>query len=201
MMASASNLHIYQGDRHLILAVGRLANPRDYVPPPPSDVHQWLIEPGRGTLTVHLSSSAELAHYLRSLQDTFSYVEAAGGVVENALGEVLLFFRRGMWDLPKGKIDPGEEPQAAALREIEEETGLTRLEVIRHLCDTYHVYFLANTWWLKRTHWYHVKGDAIENLVPQTEEDITLIEWARLPISEDRPTYATIHEVLAAYVS
>ena len=49
-------------------------------------------------------------------------------------------FRRGKWDLPKGKLDPGETLEACALREVREETGVGQLELIKFLLVTEHEY-------------------------------------------------------------
>jgi 8-oxo-dGTP diphosphatase len=61
-------------------------------------------------------------------------VEAAGGVVLGAQGRVALVHRPKYddWSLPKGKLDPGESFEQAALREVEEETGL-RARLVREL--------------------------------------------------------------------
>ena len=63
-------------------------------------------------------------------------VEAAGGVVLRE-GQVLLVHRPRYddWTLPKGKLDPGEGFEEAALREVEEETGL-RCTLVRELPST-----------------------------------------------------------------
>ncbi|HRI61402.1 MAG TPA: NUDIX domain-containing protein, partial [Saprospiraceae bacterium] len=62
-------------------------------------------------------------------QACFKVLEAAGGFVRNAENKLLVFFRRGSWDLPKGKIDAGETPEQAAVREVQEETGLVNLKL------------------------------------------------------------------------
>ena len=108
-------------------------------------------------------------------REQFKLVEAAGGVVFND-GKVLLMYRRGSWDLPKGKIDKGESQEAAAVREVEEETGLT--EVTRHelIATTYHTYREKKKRILKPTYWYRMTTGQHE-LTPQTEEDIEELRW------------------------
>lgn len=109
----------------------------------------------------------------------FEHWEAAGGLIRNQAGEILLMFRRGHWDLPKGKLDPGETPEVCALREITEETGLVHIQIENKLTDTWHTYSLGEKNILKQTHWYEVvfKGD--ELTIPQIEEDIVDIQWIK----------------------
>ena len=109
-------------------------------------------------------------------QSCFKILEAAGGYVLNSRGELLVFFRRGSWDLPKGKIDPGETPEQAAVREVQEETGVQHLELGVFLQHTWHTYPLKGKRILKKTWWYHMRTPDLD-LVPQTEEDIEQIEW------------------------
>lgn len=104
---------------------------------------------------------------------------AGGGLVLNQEQELLMIFRRGKWDLPKGKLDPGETIEACAVREIKEETGLTEVVVSRKLSITHHTYF--DTYLqedvIKETHWFLMQAPGKQTLVPQTEEDITEIKW------------------------
>ncbi|MCO6493377.1 MAG: NUDIX hydrolase [Phaeodactylibacter sp.] len=107
----------------------------------------------------------------------FRIIEAAGGVVYNPKGEVLLIFKRDHWDLPKGKIDDGESREAAAVREVLEETGLSSAELGDFLGVTYHTYRGPKGGRvLKYTYWYRMKA-ADETLAPQAEEDIEHAEW------------------------
>lgn len=106
----------------------------------------------------------------------FKWVEAAGGFVQNSTGELLVFFRRGSWDLPKGKIDAGETPEIAAIREVQEETGLVRLQLGPLLACSYHTYEEKGQRILKKTWWYRMQTTDTQ-LIPQTEEDIEEIRW------------------------
>lgn len=118
---------------------------------------------------------------LNWLQQTFfslyENITAAGGLVINPEGKMLFIFRRGKWDLPKGKLDPGESIETCAAREIMEETGVSPLVQQHKITDSFHLYTQHNITFLKTTHWYHFTTTFNGNLVPQTEEDITGICW------------------------
>lgn len=105
---------------------------------------------------------------------------AGGGVVRNDKGELLMIFRRGKWDLPKGKLDEGETIEACALREVMEETGLNALELGALIQIGYHEYFdpYYKAEVIKETHWYAMHAPGDQQLVAQAEEDITEIKWA-----------------------
>ena len=123
---------------------------------------------------------ADLEASYQYLLDQFKLIQAAGGFVYNDKEEVLLIFRRGKWDLPKGKLDEGEELYKCALREVEEETGLQGIELQKPLCITYHTYQQDGDSVLKESHWYlmHTQNDQV--LTPQTEEDIEKCEWVNI---------------------
>lgn len=104
-------------------------------------------------------------------------IEAAGGMVLNQQGKLLMIFRRGQWDMPKGKLDEGESIENCALREVSEETGLTKLKLIRELKTTYHTYHYKGKIALKPSHWFLIHYHGNEPLIPQIEEDITEIKW------------------------
>ena len=127
-------------------------------------------------------------------------IVAAGGLVTNKKGELLMIFRRSFWDLPKGKLDPGESIPACAVREVQEETGLRELELGKLIGLTYHEYFDK---WLnqevrKETHWYSMQIKSEQQLIPQLEEDITEIIWAdRTQVARFmQQTYANIVEIV-----
>ncbi|WP_300728262.1 NUDIX hydrolase [uncultured Rikenella sp.] len=134
----------------------------------------------------------------------FLPIEAAGGLVVSPRGEVLMIFRNGRWDLPKGKLEGGEELAECAVREVEEECGIRGLAVGKLLTRTYHLYeshYEANDRWvLKRTTWFAMENDGNEELRPQTEEGITDIRWiaADSLASYIENTYSTIRDVFAA---
>lgn len=133
----------------------------------------------------------------RDFQDCFKILEAAGGYVQNAQSELLVFYRRGSWDMPKGKIDPGETPEQAAVREVQEETGLQKLMLGTFLGHTYHTYPHKGNRILKKTWWYAMTTTDTE-VTPQTEEDIEEIRWVEPGawLASGATVYASIREVI-----
>ncbi len=107
----------------------------------------------------------------------FTIVYAAGGFVINEKNEILMMFRRGKWDLPKGKMDKGETFEECAVRETEEETGLKNVKLISPLITTYHTYHEGTRYVLKETKWFTMKVAGEQKLIPQTAEQITKLEW------------------------
>ena len=141
--------------------------------------------------------SKHLPELFRVFQACFKYVEAAGGVVENVNEEILMIYRNGKWDLPKGKKERKESDEETAVREVAEETGLTNIAVNRFMCDTYHIYEIGEKRFLKRTAWFLMSGNAA-GLRPQLEEGITGVEWIKRDNirSVFSNTFASITEVL-----
>ncbi|MDR3680538.1 MAG: NUDIX domain-containing protein [Flavipsychrobacter sp.] len=111
------------------------------------------------------------------LHKQYKPIDAGGGVVKNEKGEILMIFRRGKWDLPKGKRDDGETMEDCAVREVTEETGLQRITNGKLICETYHIYSQYKKNLLKRTAWYHMTASSTEQLHPQLEENILEARW------------------------
>ena len=107
----------------------------------------------------------------------FTEVNAGGGLVSNKRGDFLLISRNGLWDLPKGHQDPGEDIQVTAIREVQEETGLNDLILRGLICITDHCYRRNGLWHLKHTWWYDMLYTDPNELTPQREEDITKAAW------------------------
>lgn len=135
------------------------------------------------------------AHALLSqLHSMFPSIHAGGGVVYNEKNALLMIFRRGKWDLPKGKMDEHEKIDECALREVSEETGLQHLTLVEKICDTYHIYAQDGQQLLKRTAWYKMQGTSKDTLLPQKEENILEARW----VSEKdlRPFAARSYEAI-----
>jgi 8-oxo-dGTP pyrophosphatase MutT (NUDIX family) len=147
--------------------------------------------------------SASPSDVMNSLKELFEYRVAAGGLVRDNKGRVLMIFRKGKWDLPKGHMDPGETPEQTAVRETIEETGVKDPLITTYIGDTWHFYYLKNRLILKQSLWYEMTADSSSPLKPQVEEDITETKWAD-PL--DLPhlyknTYLSIAELLTSYFS
>ncbi|MEO6230351.1 MAG: NUDIX domain-containing protein [Ferruginibacter sp.] len=132
----------------------------------------------------------------------FKAIEAAGGVVVNDKKEILFIFRLNKWDLPKGKLEKGETLEDCAIREVEEETGLVNLKLKKKIGETYHTYNAFGKHFIKTSHWYYITCSKKQNLVPQTEEDITDIEWiSESDISKPmKNTYASIDDIITKFL-
>ncbi len=131
----------------------------------------------------------------------FHLIEAGGGIVQNEKKEILFIFRLNKWDLPKGKVEKGEDLKQCAVREVEEETGVTGLKLKNKIGETYHTYNAFGKHFLKISHWYYMTCTNKQLLVPQTEENITEIKWVKTkdikePISN---TYASIKDILSKF--
>ncbi|MBI4946498.1 MAG: NUDIX domain-containing protein [Bacteroidetes bacterium] len=107
----------------------------------------------------------------------FSYIEASGGLVKNEKGELLMIYRNGHWDLPKGKMEKGELPEETSLREVQEECGVKKLTIIKPLNSSYHIFFQSNKECMKRTYWFEMTCKDSAKPVPQAEEGITEAQW------------------------
>ena len=128
----------------------------------------------------------------------YKIIEAAGGLVFNDKNKILMIFRNGKWDLPKGKIELGELTKDAAIREVEEECGIDNLQIDSKLINTYHTYNLNGVNILKKTYWFKMITSTNKSPKPQINEGITKVEWCdniRVSICM-RNTYATIKDVL-----
>ncbi|MBI2270108.1 MAG: NUDIX hydrolase [Bacteroidetes bacterium] len=146
--------------------------------------------------------SADLELLWKEYRGLFQRIEAAGGVVKNRKDELLLIFRHKRWDLPKGKIEKGEEIKHAALREVQEECGIKEIKIIKELPSTYHTYLLKNKHVLKRTYWFEMNySGSTDKLIPQLEESITDARWmnAKEVWEALKNTYPLIKEVLNPY--
>ena len=155
---------------------------------------EWLDERDPGDTFIHEVSENAVA---LALKETFRMAPAAGGVVVKD-GQFVSIVRKGIPDLPKGHIEQGETPEVAALREVEEETGIGKLHIINELPSTWHCYLEHDEWTLKRTYWYLMESEETIQPKPQTEEGITEIKLIGNEGIEDflKNTFRSISEIL-----
>ncbi|MFM1931186.1 MAG: hypothetical protein RL226_489 [Bacteroidota bacterium] len=129
-------------------------------------------------------------------------IVAAGGIVENDRGEILMIHRLGKWDLPKGKVDEGETIEDAAVREVVEECGIPEPTNDGFFATTYHCYDYKGNKALKPSHWFSMHVAGAPKLTPQFEENITEARWVAVSEIESLlpESYPSIAEVLKAYI-
>ncbi len=110
----------------------------------------------------------------------FKVIEAAGGIVQHTKTKKFLFiYRNNKWDIPKGRIEQDESVRAAAIREVEEETGVENLSITKSLPTTLHMFHRNGKYRLKKTYWYAMETDFEGALQPQEEEGIQKAEWVK----------------------
>jgi 8-oxo-dGTP pyrophosphatase MutT (NUDIX family) len=114
---------------------------------------------------------------LNKIKEKIPVKKAGGGLVFNKKREVLFIFRNGKWDLPKGGADKGEEIEATAMREVEEETGVNHLKITEKLQKTYHIFKRNGKYRLKVTHWFEMSTDFEGIPVGQADEGIEKVAW------------------------
>ncbi len=119
----------------------------------------------------------DIKHLWKMFRIYFTEVGAAGGLVRHTSGKYLFIEKQGKLDLPKGHIEPGEEPEICALREVNEECGIKGHKIIKPIQPSYHIYSLKGIFYLKKTNWFLMSYDGEMITEPQIEEGITRVEW------------------------
>ena len=145
--------------------------------------------------------NTDLAKLKETFFKNFEIIEAAGGIVQNEKKELLFINRLGKWDLPKGKVEPGEKEEESAVREVIEETGVKDLHLKKKIGETYHVYDAFGKHFLKVSHWYYMTCSSTQTLIPQTVEDITEVKWVKTKVIKEpmRNTYPSIKDILGKF--
>lgn len=160
-------------------------------------IKQWLGDDSILTLDLGDLDGNVVASAIKSV---FRQAPAAGGVVmiDN---QFVAIERNGIPDLPKGHVEKGETPEAAALREVEEETGITDLKIVGALPDTWHCYLLNGNWTIKKTSWYVMMTSSGMKNIPQTEEGISKVYLINIYSDEFddflKKTFASLRDVVA----
>lgn len=144
-----------------------------------------------------LYGSGSVEALLEHLKNCYRYIEAAGGVVGKQDDTFLFIYRRGKWDLPKGKKEKKEVIEETAVREVREECGLTDCSISDYLTATYHTYRLKGKACLKKTSWYRMETKE-DRVKPQIEEDIVKVEWvSRADFGKIKSnTYRSVFDVI-----
>ena len=136
----------------------------------------------------------------KDFKSLYKRIKAAGGAVFNEKEELLMIYRMKTWDLPKGKIDPGETKKEAAIREVQEETGIGAVNIVKRLTKTLHTYRRKDgKRILKYSYWYLMESKD-QALVPQAEEDIEEAVWIKKNdfLASKKKAYPSILDVLAS---
>ena len=147
--------------------------------------------------------SNNLAETWKAFKIKFKVIVAGGGLVLNNHNDVLFIYRGNKWDLPKGRIEEGEEIEETAIREVEEECGIENLTIKRKLLVTYHLFAQQNQYRLKETHWYLMHSDYEGILTPQLEEGITDVAFKNGKEIKKalKNTYENIQLVYESYIN
>lgn len=143
--------------------------------------------------------------FKNTFQPLFKSIQAAGGIVIRR-NKLLFIFRNKKWDLPKGKIEAGESAQKAAIREVQEECGISNHKITKQLPSTFHIYQSPHKkpkgqWIFKEIFWFEMEYAGEENGVPQKEENITEVKWfaqneLQLPLKN---TFASLKSIISNY--
>ena len=155
---------------------------------------EWLNDRDPGDTFIHEVGENAVAE---ALKQTFKMAPAAGGIVVKN-GKIVTITRHDIPDLPKGHIEKGENPEQAAMREVEEETGIGKLQIVKPLPSTWHCYFEHEEWKLKRTYWYLMQSEADLQAKPQTEEGISEVKLIGAEEIDSflKRTFRSISEIL-----
>lgn len=174
------NKRIYYGSSYIdFINESQLHHNQNIIDPTILDNGQLtaLLHSFINDLTKHLVfSEKKFDLVVTTLRSFCKYIESAGGFIEQD-GFWLCIHRLNKWDLPKGKLDKGESPEQAAIRECEEECGISELTVRRPLQSTWHIYPFKNGFALKQTYWFEMSSSYKGPLIPQAEEDILEAKW------------------------
>ena len=142
-----------------------------------ADINQIIINFFQNKLDKAYLYHPDEKEIMKTLKTKIPVSKAGGGLVYNKKNEVLFIFRNGKWDLPKGGTEKGEEIEDTAIREVEEETGVTNLVIADKLQKTYHIFKRNGIYKLKITHWFEMRTSFEGTPIGQLEEGIEKVAW------------------------
>ena len=121
--------------------------------------------------------SISLDEILKVFKSKIKVIHASGGIVSNEKSQILFIYRRGKWDLPKGKAEKGETIRETAIREVMEETGIEHLKIDKYFSNTFHIVRNKKKYFLKETSWFLMSSNYKGKLNPQIKEGIKSVKW------------------------
>ena len=139
---------------------------------------------------------------LKEFKEKLVTIKATGGIVTNKKNQILFIYRKGKWDLPKGKMEKNESKKESALREVIEETGVKKLKIINFFSTTFHLIKVKREYFLKETHWYTMKTKYDGKLKPQKSEGIISAKWKTFDEAQEikKKTFRNIAIILTKYL-
>ncbi len=128
------------------------------------------------TIIIAYESKEEL---ITAFENSLTQRIAAGGWVFNSNEELLVIDRLQHLDIPKGHLEEGETLEQCAIREVEEETGIRNISIVRELGISRHIfqYSKDEEFILKITHWYEMRSDFTGKFIAQKEEGVEQVFW------------------------
>jgi 8-oxo-dGTP pyrophosphatase MutT (NUDIX family) len=203
------NKKVYYNSKFILLTTGNIQPAENQLIVRTQDLSEELVNEGIKKFIQQndgpnlILVGDDVNFLLEELKKEFACIEAAGGLIKQNQN-YLFIFRLGKWDLPKGKLDPGETPAQAAIRECEEECGISQLTIEKELPSTYHIYPYKGNHALKTTYWYLMNCSDTKTPVPQTEENITKAEWLDVTTIKNevvKNTYPSVLDLISVTIA
>ena len=139
---------------------------------------------------------------LKVFKSKIKVIFASGGIVKNDNNQILFIYRRGKWDLPKGKAEKGESIRDTAVREVIEETGIEKLKIDKYFSNTFHIVRNNKKYFLKETSWFLMSSNFKGKLKPQLNEGIKSVKWKTFDDAKKikKKTYGNISIILTDFL-